>query len=136
MGMAKKKTDSSLSFRKYGVPLYSTGWRRSKDRDRSSDNGEVSNSTQYDVVLAGGGGEGRSGIPNAVLISAFDSDANSLSDQPVFRLLTGSELPYRTAVHPNGDGVFCSSPNCCRYSFFKKSPNSPTNIWAHFRRDF
>ncbi|KAM4099267.1 hypothetical protein ACJW30_07G144700 [Castanea mollissima] len=119
MGMAKKKTDSSLSFRKYGVPLYSTGWRRSKDRDldrdRSSDNGEVSNSTQYDVVLAGGGGEGRSGIPNAVLISAFDSDANSLSDQPVFRLLTGSELPYRTAVHPNGDGVFCSSPNCCRW---------------------
>ena len=87
MVIAKKETDSSLSFRKYGSPLYSAGWRRSKnrdrDRDRSSDNDEVSNSTQYDVVLAGGGGEGRSGIPNAVLICAFDFDAASLSDQPV-----------------------------------------------------
>ena len=81
--MSRKKIPSPNS-KKYGVPLYSVGWVRFKDRDLSSDdNGEVSNSTQYYVVLAGGGGEGRSGIPNAVLISSFDSDANSLSDPPV-----------------------------------------------------
>ena len=80
--MSRKKIPSPNS-KKYGVPLYSVGWVRFKDRDRSSDNGEVSNSTQYNVVSAGGGGEGRSGIPNAVLISSFDSDANSLSDLPV-----------------------------------------------------
>jgi len=97
--------------------LYSVGWVliRFKDRVRSGDNGEVSNSTQYYVVSAGGGGEGRSGIPNAVLISSFDSDTNSLSDLPVFKLETRSDLPYRTAVHPNGDGVLCSFPNSCRW---------------------
>lgn len=86
--MSKKKIPS-LNSKKYGVPLYSVCWvpvrftDRDRDRDRSSDNGEASNSTQYYVVMAGGGGEGRSGIPNAVLISSFDSDANSLSDRPV-----------------------------------------------------
>lgn len=85
MGKAKKNSDSSLNFRKYGVPFYSAGWCRFKDqdRDRSSDNDEVSNSTQYDLVLAGGGGEGRSGIPNAILIATFDIVAKLLSDPPV-----------------------------------------------------
>lgn len=84
--MGKKKIPS-LNSKKYGVPLYSVSLVlvrfKDRDRDRSSDNGEASNSTQYYVVMAGGGGEGRSGIPNAVLISSFDSDANSLSDLPV-----------------------------------------------------
>ena len=35
------------------------------------------------VVLAGGGGEGNSGIPNAVVVSEFDFASYSLSDQPV-----------------------------------------------------
>ena len=81
----RRKNIPSPNSKKYGVPLYSVGWVliRFKDRDRSGDNGEVSNSTQYYVVSAGGGGEGRSGIPNAVLISSFDSDTNFLSDLPV-----------------------------------------------------
>ncbi|XP_065628340.1 SEC12-like protein 2 [Quercus suber] len=114
--MRRKKIPSPSSM-KYGVPLYSVGWVIFKDldRDRSSNNGEVSNSTQYYVVSAGGGGEGRSGIPNAILISSFNSDANSLSDVPVFKLETRSDLPYRTAVHPNGGGVLCSFPNSCRW---------------------
>lgn len=84
--MSKKKIPS-LNSMKYGVPLYSVCWVpvrfTDRDRDRSSDNGEASNSTQYYVFMAGGGGEGRSGIPNAVLISSFNSDANSLSGLPV-----------------------------------------------------
>ncbi|KAJ0750703.1 hypothetical protein HanLR1_Chr05g0185011 [Helianthus annuus] len=35
------------------------------------------------VIFAGGGGEDRSGIPNALVISLFDSASNSLSDHPV-----------------------------------------------------
>ncbi|KAK9987748.1 hypothetical protein SO802_027987 [Lithocarpus litseifolius] len=111
--MMREKIPSPNS-KKYGVPLYSVDLVlvRCKDRDRSSDNGEAS---KYYVVSAGGGGEGRSGIPNAILISSFDSDANSLSDLPVLKLDTRSDLPYRTAVHPNGDGVLCSFPNGCRW---------------------
>ncbi|GFP86166.1 putative late blight resistance protein homolog r1a-6 [Phtheirospermum japonicum] len=64
----------------------------------------VSHNLNRHVVLAGGGGEGHSGIQNAILLSAFDLDSNSLSDEPVAKLGTGSDLPYRTAVHPGGEG--------------------------------
>ncbi|CAM8970656.1 unnamed protein product [Rhodiola kirilowii] len=46
-------------------------------------------------------------IRYALLVAHFDSAANSLSDQPVSRLETGDELPYRFAVHPEGEGVIC-----------------------------
>uniref|UniRef100_A0A2N9F2V3 Uncharacterized protein n=1 Tax=Fagus sylvatica TaxID=28930 RepID=A0A2N9F2V3_FAGSY len=36
-------------------------------------------------------------------------------DDPVARLVTHSDLPYRMAVHPDGDGVVCSFPNRCRW---------------------
>lgn len=48
--------------------------------------GETSPSSRKDrllVSLGGGGGEGRSGIPNALVISEFDLASRSLSDQPV-----------------------------------------------------
>ncbi|CAH1443278.1 unnamed protein product [Lactuca virosa] len=67
------------------------------------------------VVFAGGGGEGRSGIPNALVISLFDSSSNSLSDQPVNKFGLDDELPYRMAVHPGGEGVICSLPKSCRW---------------------
>ncbi|CAM8967783.1 unnamed protein product [Rhodiola kirilowii] len=46
-------------------------------------------------------------IRYALLVAHFDSAANSLSDQPVSRLETGDELPYRFSVHPEGEGVIC-----------------------------
>ncbi|KAG5558580.1 hypothetical protein RHGRI_008505 [Rhododendron griersonianum] len=66
------------------------------------------------LVFAGGGGEGRSGIPNVLLLARFDFESNCLNDQPVAKLGTGSDLPYRMAVHPEGDGVICSLPKSCR----------------------
>lgn len=53
------------NFNKYGVPFYTVAWHRSH------------------VILAGGGGEGHSGIPNAVVLTDFDFANNALSDQPV-----------------------------------------------------
>lgn len=35
------------------------------------------------VALGGGGGSGRSGVPNAIVLSAFDFAKQSLSDHPV-----------------------------------------------------
>ncbi|XP_008782191.2 SEC12-like protein 2 [Phoenix dactylifera] len=80
--------------------------------------GEISPSSQKDrllVALGGGGGEGRSGVPNALVISEFDLASRSLSDQPVFRMGTDAEVPYRMAVHPGGDGILCSFPKGCRW---------------------
>ncbi|KAK2635335.1 hypothetical protein Ddye_030127 [Dipteronia dyeriana] len=133
--MGKSDGSESHNLQKYGVPFYGAAWVpyshiRSKllspeginkdDNDGGGRNGsevEASSATtrNYYVVLAGGGGEGRSGIPNAVVLSHFDFASNSLSDQPVAKLGTGSDLPYRMAVHPGGDGIICALQNNCRF---------------------
>lgn len=73
-----------------------------------------SNGNHLLLALGGGGGEGRSGVPNAVLLTLFDLDSRSLSDHPVQRVGTEGEVPYRMAMHPRGDGIVCSFPNSCR----------------------
>ncbi|KAG8634740.1 SEC12-like protein 2 [Manihot esculenta] len=130
MGNSKKPDPPTLQ--KYGVPFYSSAWvpikelrskLQSHDRQQSEDKDEDSGkespqqeiSDQYYVVLAGGGGEGRSGIPNAIVLSHFDFASSSLSAQPVAKLGLGSDLPYRMAVHPGGDGLLCALPKSCRF---------------------
>ncbi|KAK4841265.1 hypothetical protein QYF36_001831 [Acer negundo] len=133
--MGKSDSSESHNLQKYGVPFYGAAWVpyrhvRSKllsseginkddndsgDRNRSEDEASSTTTCNYYVVLAGGGGEGRSGIPNAVVLSHFDFTSNSLSDQPVAKLGTGSDLPYRMAVHPGGDGIICALQNSCRF---------------------
>ncbi|KAG5558576.1 hypothetical protein RHGRI_008502 [Rhododendron griersonianum] len=96
--MRREREREPANCKKYGIPLYGASWI-------SDDN--------Y-LVFAGGGGEGRSGIPNVLLLARFDFESNCLNDQPVAKLGTGSDLPYRMAVHPGGDGVICSLPKSCR----------------------
>ena len=81
------------SHQKYSLPLYSAAWVWYKilDPDPSTSN-EVSNAKSKSarksyIVLAGGGGEGRSGIPNAVLLFDFDFTAKSLSNLPVIQFI-------------------------------------------------
>lgn len=98
--------------KKYGVPFYGVSWvpphaLRSDDTQPSQHNDDY-------LILAGGGGEGRSGIPNAILLCQFHHATNALSDTPVAKLGTGDDLPYRMAVHPGGEGVICSLPKSCR----------------------
>ncbi|KAG5531185.1 hypothetical protein RHGRI_025968 [Rhododendron griersonianum] len=124
--------DADANCKKYGVPLYGASWVpptaiRSdpnptppppppEQGDESSGDGSPPISDDNSLVLlAGGGGVGCNGISNALLLARFDFTSNSLSDYPVARLRTGTDLPYRMAVHPGGDGVICSSPEICRY---------------------
>ncbi|KAK8971252.1 SEC12-like protein 2 [Platanthera guangdongensis] len=72
------------------------------------------NGNQLLLALGGGGGEGRSGVPNAILLTLFDLDSKSLSVHPVHRVGTEGEVPYRMAMHPCGDGIVCSFPKSCR----------------------
>ncbi|CAI9095982.1 OLC1v1032033C1 [Oldenlandia corymbosa var. corymbosa] len=109
---------------KYGVPLYGAGWvpksaansvLESSQEDSTVAPPSTAPTVQDHVVIAGGGGEGHSGIRNALLLAKFDFESNSLSDQPVARLETGQDLPYRIAVHPGGEGLICSFPESCRW---------------------
>lgn len=87
----KSNSMHSENYRKYGIPLYGASWvpsnvastrlhEESKDESSTS---VTNSSTQSYLVFAGGGGEGRSGIPNALLLALFEPSSNSLSDQPV-----------------------------------------------------
>ncbi|XP_049413902.1 SEC12-like protein 2 [Solanum stenotomum] len=115
----------SANSKNYGVPIYGAGWvppsaLRSAvepSADDEKDDGDKSSSSETGnyVVLAGGGGEGNSGIRNALIVAQFDFDSNVLSDEPVARLGTGGDLPYRMAVHPGGEGLICSLPKSCRW---------------------
>ncbi|EYU30065.1 hypothetical protein MIMGU_mgv1a008031mg [Erythranthe guttata] len=113
--------DDKPSSQKYGVPLYGAAWVPPSaaavvngDAAAESDT-PAPYTVKPHVVLAGGGGEGHSGIRNSLLLSSADLDSNSLSDQPVAELGTGSDLPYRIAVHPGGEGIICSFPKSCRW---------------------
>ncbi|XP_028797306.1 SEC12-like protein 2 [Neltuma alba] len=116
------------NLKKYGVPSYSVAWIPPNviKSVLNQTTGEASNNAEssmplppeqfgeHFLAITGGGGEGSSGIPNAVLLAHFDVASNSLSDQPVGRLGTDSELPYRMALHP-GDGIICAMPKGCRW---------------------
>ncbi|XP_059282150.1 SEC12-like protein 2 isoform X1 [Lycium ferocissimum] len=115
-------TDSPNS-KNYGVPIYGAGWvpsnavRSAVEPPPENDDGDKSSESAPEsyVVLAGGGGEGNSGIRNALIVAKFYFDSNVLSDQPVARLGTGADLPYRMTVHPGGEGLICSLPKSCRW---------------------
>ncbi|KAF5451028.1 hypothetical protein F2P56_031331 [Juglans regia] len=135
--MGRSKGLDTPNFQKYGLPFYSAAWvpfksikfehessGQEEDLNQSSDQisrGDGSSlapesSADYNyIVFAGGGGEGRSGIPNAVVLARFDYTSNVLSDQPVAKLGTGSDLPYRMGIHPGRDGLICSMPKSCRW---------------------
>ncbi|GAB2296966.1 hypothetical protein Dimus_031070 [Dionaea muscipula] len=120
--MGKSTAMDSQNYQKYGVPLYGAAWVPHKairsdlqpDNNSVGHDGDESPASDY-LVLAGGGGEGRSGISNAVLIAGFDLASNSLSSSPVGKLGTGADLPYRMALHPNGEGLICSFIESCRW---------------------
>lgn len=117
--------DNSANCKNYGVPIYGAGWVPSSalrsavepPADDEKDDGDKSSAPAPEnyVVLAGGGGEGNSGIRNALVVAQFDFDSNVLSDEPVAKEGTGGDLPYRMAIHPSGDGLICSMPKSCRW---------------------
>ncbi|KAJ1385090.1 WD40/YVTN repeat-like-containing domain superfamily [Sesbania bispinosa] len=149
--MGKKQIPDPPYLKKYGVPFYSVAWvpqhllksRQIQTADESSDadhNSAPETEAEHEpktagmhdgncLVFAGGGGEGRSGIPNTVLLAHFDVASNSLSDQPVCKLGTDSELPYRMALHPNGDGLICAmeTPKHCRWFDWDQNNSSETH---------
>ncbi|CAN7002784.1 unnamed protein product [Brassica oleracea var. botrytis] len=112
--MANQTTESNQpsNTQTYGFPIYAADWIP-EETVRSKIDKDQDNSRSC-IVLAGGGGEGRSGIKNVILICRVDLDTKSLFEQPLGRLVLGTDLPYRMAVHPRGGGLVCALPNSCK----------------------
>lgn len=161
--MARGRREIPPCSKTYGFPIYCAAWvPLSQISAAAADDDEHDNDKRGEgggggdpslprhkgdrllVTLGGGGGEGRSGVPNALVVSHFDLPSRSLSDQPVealllvyvqvsltwasilicypliqvFRMGTDADVPYRMAVHPGGDGIICSFPKNCRCLFW------------------
>ncbi|XP_010424918.1 PREDICTED: SEC12-like protein 2 isoform X2 [Camelina sativa] len=128
MANQSTETNQPSNMQTYGVPLYAVDWipevavrskiimdpENSEENDVDESESSSSSSSRSCIVLSGGGGEGRSGIPNVILICRVDLDTNSLSEQPLGKLVLGTDLPYRMTVHPREGGLICSSPDSCR----------------------
>uniref|UniRef100_A0A0A9DM46 Anaphase-promoting complex subunit 4-like WD40 domain-containing protein n=1 Tax=Arundo donax TaxID=35708 RepID=A0A0A9DM46_ARUDO len=112
------------SSQSYGFPIYCAAWlplAHILKPDSPADDADDASSSRPPpmAVLGGGGGEGRSGVPNKLVVAALDpsaaaGEAPALSTEPVFKKGTEEEVPYRMAVHPCGDGVLIAFPNGCR----------------------
>ncbi|KAI7754252.1 hypothetical protein M8C21_018011 [Ambrosia artemisiifolia] len=109
------------NYKKYGVPFYGAAFVP-RNAFGSEHKHEEEEEDDY-VLFCGGGGEGRSGIPNALVISSFDRASDTLDDQPVSQLGTDDNIPYRMAVHPGGEGVICSLPKSCRWFEWETTTN-------------
>ncbi|PWZ27080.1 SEC12-like protein 2 [Zea mays] len=111
----------------YGFPIYCAAWLplahiiKPDPPAAEADADDPSSSTPSlpMAVLGGGGGEGRSGVPNKLVVAALatgEEAAPALSPDTVVEVNSEEEVPYRMAVHPRGDGVFCAFPNGCRHA--------------------
>ncbi|TVU30336.1 hypothetical protein EJB05_21951, partial [Eragrostis curvula] len=126
----------------YGFPIYCATWvplahilkpdaptAGDADADDASSSAPPPPSAQM-AVLGGGGGEGRSGVPNKLVVAALEGDAApALCTEPVLVVETKEQVPYRMAVHPRGDGVLVSFPNGCRlYQWKSKEGKKPHKL--------
>lgn len=79
------------SLKKYGVPFYGVAWvpdgvplKSEEDDPKNQNEAETESAPDSNhIVLAGGGGQGNSGIRNAVVLAQFDPASVSLSHDPV-----------------------------------------------------
>ncbi|KAF8749744.1 hypothetical protein HU200_012543 [Digitaria exilis] len=111
----------------YGFPIYCAAWLPLAHilkpdppaTDADADASTPSPPRPPMAALGGGGGEGRSGVPNKLVVASLDptvpaGEEAALCPETVVQVKTKEEVPYRMAVHPRGDGVLCAFPNGCR----------------------
>nr|ACG40104.1 sec12-like protein 2 [Zea mays] len=109
----------------YGFPIYCAAWLPlahilKPDRPAAEADADAPSPSPPPppmVLLGGGGGKGRNGVPNKLVMAALaagEEAAPALSPDTVIEVRTQEEVPYKMAVHPRGDGVFCAFPNGCK----------------------
>ncbi|KAK9115329.1 hypothetical protein Syun_022126 [Stephania yunnanensis] len=95
-----------MGSQKYGIPIYGASWipkqNRFEEETESTHQQQSPSSSSPLLVFCGGGGEGRSGIPNSLLIAQFDSNSSTLSPDPGLLSCAGSNMNLVEYVFLNG----------------------------------
>lgn len=108
-----KKGRYLLCSKKYGQPLFAGAWVKGKKKGDGDGDGKEEAEEEGLVLLAGGGGNQRSGVPNSLLLAEYDFESTVLTDA-LDTFTTADDPPYRMAAHPAGEGVVCSFEKDCR----------------------
>ncbi|KAF5822773.1 hypothetical protein HanXRQr2_Chr01g0030831 [Helianthus annuus] len=115
--------------KKYGVPFCGASFiahnaLKSSGTYAKKEDEDSGNRPNY-VIFAAGSGEGRSGIPNALVISLIDSASNSLSDQDgslhVVGDLVSPDGKYRVSVGSGPGTVWDISSSIAKASLSKEN---------------
>ena len=123
-----------LCSKKYGQPLFAGAWvvpmRGKEDADGDGDAGGAAEPVEEGVVvLAGGGGNQRSGVPNSLLVVKYNFDSTVLTDA-LDKHATGDDPPFRLAAHPAGEGVVCSFEKDCRLFQVRRGDDGEVKVGA------
>jgi prolactin regulatory element-binding protein len=108
-----KALRNQLCSKKFGQPLFAGAWVSPLKKEGDDGDGGEQTPGKGLVLLAGGGGNQRTGVPNSLLLAEYDFESTELTDA-VDTFATGDDPPYRLAAHPAGEAVVCSLEHDCR----------------------
>lgn len=124
--MLKYSMGDDRTFKRYRFPLFAAYWLKfefpqSKKEDQENKNEKTKDPFKY-IIMSGGGGEGRTGVENGLILARYDLENDELSES-IQNYYTDDCLAYRMAVHPLRNSIICSLPNGCRH--FKLEEDEP-----------
>ena len=74
-----------LCSKKYGLPLFAGAWvapgKDKAEKAENEDDGDGGEAEEGVVVLAGGGGNQRNGVPNSLLLVKYDFASTVFTDE-------------------------------------------------------
>lgn len=86
------------------------------------------------LLVGGGGGPSKTGVPNAM--AAYQVDIATRSTRQLFRHSTGSRAVMCMALHPSKDVVVCGlDENCAAFAFDKTGMKDLNMVRANFNDD-
>ncbi|GLJ25316.1 hypothetical protein SUGI_0484610 [Cryptomeria japonica] len=119
------------TLKRYRFPIFSASWSKyensqSKEEDQENKNEKKKGQGKY-IIMSGGGGEGRTGVENGLILARYDLENEELSES-IHNYYTEDDCAYRMAVHPLENSIICSLSKGCRHFELKEDESAAGNV--------